>query len=52
MHRLHASDIPASEDTFDTASSVNIAEFLGVSKQTKVLGLFELKDETVIAMGT
>lgn len=52
MHRLHASDIPASEDAFDAASSVNIAEFLGVSKQTKVLGLFELKEETVIAMGT
>lgn len=52
MHRLHASDIPASDEGFDAATSVNIAEFLGVNKQTKVLGLFELKDETVIAMGT
>ena len=52
MHRLHASDIPASEDAFDASSSVNIAEFLGVGKQIKVLGLFELKEETVIAMGT
>jgi DNA gyrase subunit A len=52
MHRLHASDIPASEEGFDAATSVNIAEFLGVAKQTKVLGLFELKPDTVIAMGT
>ncbi|NBQ92531.1 MAG: DNA topoisomerase IV subunit A [Micrococcales bacterium] len=52
MHRVHASDIPASEAGFDSASSINVAEFLGVSKQSRVLNAFPLTEETVIAMGT
>jgi DNA gyrase subunit A len=52
MHRVHASDIPASETSFDVATSTNAAEFLGLAKNNKVLGAFPLTDDTVIAMGT
>jgi DNA gyrase subunit A len=52
MHRVHASDIPGVEGTFDPASSVAVAEFLGAAKSTKVLGAFELADDTTIALGT
>ncbi len=52
MHRVHASDIPASDDTFDAASSISAAEFLGLGKQNKLIGAFELTDDTVIAIGT
>jgi DNA gyrase subunit A len=52
MHRVHASDIPASETGFDASSSVNVSEFLGLAKNVKVLGAFELTESTVIAMGT
>lgn len=52
MHRVHASDIPASEDTFDAASSISAAEFLGLGKQNMLIGAFELTDDTVIAIGT
>ncbi len=51
MHRVHSSDIPATEE-YDVASSINVAEFLGVSKNIRVLGAFPLTDDTVIAMGT
>ena len=52
MHRVHASDIPASEDTFDATSSISAAEFLGLGKQNKLIGAFELTEDTVIAIGT
>jgi DNA gyrase subunit A len=52
MHRVHASDIPASEDTFDASSSISAAEFLGLGKQNKLIGAFELTEDTVIAIGT
>jgi DNA gyrase subunit A len=52
MHRVHASDIPASEDTFDASSSISAAEFLGLGKQNKLMGAFELTEDTVIAIGT
>ena len=52
MHRVHASDIPSSEAGFESSSSISVAEFLGVSKQTKVLNAFPLTEDTVIAMGT
>jgi len=52
MHRVHASDIPATEDSFDAASSISAAEFLGLGKQIKLVGVFELGEDTVIAIGT
>lgn len=52
MHRVHASDIPATDGSFDAASSVSVAEFLGLAKNTKVLGAFELDEDTTIALGT
>jgi len=52
MHRVHSSDIPASETGFDAGSSINAAEFLGLAKDITLLGVFELSDDTVIAMGT
>ena len=52
MHRVHSSDIPASEGGFDASSSINAAEFLGLAKNVRLLGAFELTDEIVIAMGT
>jgi DNA gyrase subunit A len=52
MHRVHAGDIPASEGGFDVANSVSASEFLGLSKQTKLIGAFALTDTTVIAIGT
>jgi len=52
MHRVHASDIPANEGGFDAGSSISVSEFLGLAKQVKVLNLFPLTDDTVIAMGT
>lgn len=52
MHRVHSSDIPASETGFDAASSINATEFLGLAKSVRLLGVFELTDQTVIAMGT
>ena len=52
MHRVHASDIPSSEGAFEASSSVAVAEFLGLAKNVKVLGAFELTESTVIAMGT
>ncbi len=52
MHRVHASDIPAAEDSFDAASSIPASEFLGLGKQIKLVGAFELGEDTVIAIGT
>ncbi len=52
MHRVHASDIPASEGSFDAASSVSVAEFLGLAKNIRVLGAFDLDEKTTIALGT
>ena len=52
MHRVHASDIPAADDSFDAASSISAAEFLGLGKQIKLVGAFELGEETIIAIGT
>lgn len=52
MHRVHASDIPAAEGSFDPASSVSVAEFLGLGKSIRVLGAFELDEKTTIALGT
>jgi DNA gyrase subunit A len=52
MHRVHAGDIPASEGGFEASDSVNAAEFLGLGKQNKLIGAFELSENTVIAMGT
>jgi len=52
MHRVHASDIPASEDSFDSSSSISAAEFLGLGKQNKLIGAFELGEDVVIAIGT
>lgn len=52
MHRVHAGDIPATEGGFDASDSVNASEFLGLGKQTKLIGAFELTDDSVIAIGT
>jgi DNA gyrase subunit A len=52
MHRVHAGDIPSTEGGFDASDSVNAAEFLGLGKQTKLIGAFELTDDSVIAIGT
>ena len=52
MHRVHAGDIPANEGGFDVAESVSASEFLGLPKQIKLIGAFELTDNTVIAIGT
>ena len=52
MHRVHASDIPASEDSFDSSSSISAAEFLGLGEQNKLIGAFELGEDVVIAIGT
>jgi DNA gyrase subunit A len=52
MHRVHAGDIPATEGGFDASDSVNAAEFLGLGKQTKLIGAFEITDDSVIAIGT
>jgi len=52
MHRVHASDIPANEDSFDSSSSISAAEFLGLGKQNKLIGAFELGEDVAIAIGT
>jgi len=52
MHRVHAGDIPAGAGGFDASESVNASEFLGLAKQNKLIGAFELSDDTVIAIGT
>jgi DNA gyrase subunit A len=52
MHRVHAGDIPATEGGFDASDSVNASEFLGLGKQTKLIGAFELTDDSVIGIGT
>ncbi len=52
MHRVHASDIPGIEGSFDPGSSLSVAEFLGLAKNVKVLGAFELSEKTTIAVGT
>jgi DNA gyrase subunit A len=52
MHRVHASDIPGIEGGFEAASSVPVSEFLGLPKNVRVLGAFELTDTTTIAVGT
>ena len=52
MHRVHASDIPAADDSFDAASSISAAEFLGLGKQIKLVGAFELGEDTILAIGT
>ncbi len=52
MHRVHSSDIPGTEAGFDAGSSISAAEFLGLAKNIRLLGLFELTEDTVIAMGT
>lgn len=52
MHRVHASDIPGVDGGFDSDSSVSINEFLGLAKNLKTLGAFELTESTTIAVGT
>ncbi len=52
MHRVHGSDIPGIEGSFDPGSSLSVAEFLGLAKNVKVLGAFELSEKTTIAVGT
>ena len=52
MHRVHASDIPAADDSFDAACSISAAEFLGLGKQIKLVGAFELGEDTILAIGT
>jgi len=52
MHRVHASDIPGIEGGFEAASSLPVSEFLGLPKNVRVLGAFELTDTTTIAVGT
>ncbi|MBJ7280845.1 MAG: DNA topoisomerase IV subunit A [Rhodoluna sp.] len=52
MHRVHASDIPGIEGSFDSASSLSVSEFLGLAKNVNVLGAFELTETTTIAVGT
>jgi DNA gyrase subunit A len=52
MHRVHASDIPGIEGGFEAASSLPVSEFLGLPKNVRVLGAFELIDTTTIAVGT
>jgi DNA gyrase subunit A len=52
MHRVHAGDIPGSEGGFEVSDSVSASEFLGLPKTIKLVGVFELTDKTVIAIGT
>jgi DNA gyrase subunit A len=52
MHRIHVGDVPALNDVFDLSSMVSASSFLGLPKSEKVLNVFELTDETVIAVGT
>jgi DNA gyrase subunit A len=52
MHRVHAGDIPGSEAGFEVSDSVSASEFLGLPKAIKLVGVFELTDKTVIAIGT
>lgn len=52
LHRVHASDLPGVEGSFDPASSVSVNEFLGLGRATRVLGAFELREGTTIAVGT
>jgi DNA gyrase subunit A len=52
MHRVHAGDIPASVGSFETSDAVSAADFLGLPKQINLVGIFELTDSTVIAIGT
>ena len=52
MHRIHVGDVPALNDVFDLSSMVSASSFLGLPKSEKVLNVFELTDDTVIAVGT
>ena len=52
LHRVHASDLPASENGFDLANSVNATDFLGLAKGERVLTAFAMTDSAILAMGT
>ena len=52
MHRVHSSDIPSTEGGFESSSSIGAAEFLGLAKNVRLLGVFDLAEDSVLAMGT
>lgn len=52
MHRIHVGDVPVLNDVFDLGSMVSANSFLGLPKSEKVLNVFELSENTSIAMGT
>jgi DNA gyrase subunit A len=52
LHRVHASDLPASETGFELANAVGASEFLGLAKGERVLTAFAITDSAVLAMGT
>ena len=52
MHRIHVGDVPALSDVFDLSAMVSANSFLGLPKSEKVLNVFELNEETSIAVGT
>ncbi len=52
MLRIHVGDVPSFGDSFDSAQSVSVNEFLGLSGQEMVLNVVEINDETSLALGT
>jgi DNA gyrase subunit A len=52
LHRVHASDLPASDSGFDLGNAVSAQEFLGLAKGERVLTAFAMTDSAVLTMGT
>ena len=52
MLRIHASDIPPTGDTFDSSSAVDARKFLGLAKEEKLLGVFDLNSQDEITVAT
>lgn len=50
--RIHAADIPATNDPTDLASGVKASDFLGLDKKESLLHAFVLDDKANLAVGT
>jgi len=51
MLRIHVGDVPTTGEEFDSASGVQIAEFLGL-RNDRVLGVFDISGDSELLLGT
>ena len=50
--RAHVGDIPSTGEIFEPGSTVNAANFFGLSKGEKLLTVFEINDKVELVVGT